>query len=662
MLAKSFALSAVYAALASAQNTPASVSLSPAAEIVDVHVTPANLSLFETETVQLTDNVIAAIKEHDEYAKYASLFEFGDSPTPRLSAHSRRAREAPRCKTMPGDPLYPNQAEWSLFDFFLGGALEKIVPIASPCYKQSQYNNYDAARCAELVKDWNTEEIYYQDNGALMNPLWYGMTCPIPASGDSANGTCTQGGYSEYAVKVSNVAQIQLAINLARNQNLRLVVRNTGHDYNGRSVGKGALSIWTHGLKEIKYIKDYASTTYKGPVFKLGAGVQGFELYEAADKYGVSAIAGICPTVGVTGGYSAGGGHSPLMQLFGLGSDQVLALEVVLASGRFVTATPEVNSDLYWALLGGGGGTFGIVTSAIVKVHRQVPVTTSTWTIATSETVSGDKLWEAFRFYFDSMPAYNRAKTYSFFTILSVGPGAYMWSMGPFFATDKTVDEYEALIKPFYEKCASLGIEVKANTTYHERFYPAYQATFAPLDWVIGGAGGIAANRLVPSDNWKDSEIRNQTVAAIRYAVDNGAVVSMYHQRPVEQENKTLNSANPAFRNEESQMVVITPVANQTPAGWQATVEKLTNTVMPPLREITPKGGAYGNEADIAEPNWQQSFWGANYPRLVQIKRKYDAGMLFYVHHGVGTEGWAIDDGGIIGKGVQSTNGPLCRV
>lgn len=159
MLAKSITLSAVYAAVASAQNAPGSVSLSPAAEVVDVSVTPANLSLFETETVQLTDNVIAAIKEHNEYAEYASFFEFGDSPSSKLSARTRRAHEAARCKTMPGDPLYPNKAEWNLFDSFLGGALEKIVPIGSPCYKQSQYNNYDAARCAELVKDWNTEEI-----------------------------------------------------------------------------------------------------------------------------------------------------------------------------------------------------------------------------------------------------------------------------------------------------------------------------------------------------------------------------------------------------------------------------------------------------------------------------------------------------------------------
>jgi len=56
--------------------------------------------------------------------------------------------------------------------------------------------------------------------------------------------------------------------------------------------------------------------------------------------------------VGVFGGYPTGGGHSPLMQLFGVGSDQVVALEVVLANGRFVTTTPSVNSDLYWAMLG----------------------------------------------------------------------------------------------------------------------------------------------------------------------------------------------------------------------------------------------------------------------------------------------------------------------
>lgn len=78
-----------------------------------------------------------------------------------------------------------------------------------------------------------------------------------------------------------------------------------------RSTGKNALSLWTHNLKEIKYIQNYKGNSYSGPVFKVGAGVQGFELYEAAEKYGVTAVAGICKSVGVFGGYVTGGGHSP---------------------------------------------------------------------------------------------------------------------------------------------------------------------------------------------------------------------------------------------------------------------------------------------------------------------------------------------------------------
>ncbi|RMZ72686.1 Restculine oxidase [Pyrenophora seminiperda CCB06] len=644
MLEKSFTRYLASAALALAAFA---ATVPPAAETLFADVTPANFSLFDFEAVQLTENIVAAIRGNAGFAEYASHFEFEDTSNSTLPVRARRARNAHRCKTMPGDELYPSKAVWDVFNVLLGGALQKIVPIGSPCYKNSGYSNYDAAKCADLVRNFDVEEIYYTDNGALMNPLYYGMTCPIPTSGDSATGTCTQGGYSEYAVKVNNVAQIQLAVNLARNLNLRLVVRNTGHDYNGRSVGKGALSIWTHGLKDIKYAEDYESLTYKGPVFKLGAGVQGFELYQAADKYGVSAIAGICPTVGVAGGYSAGGGHSPLMQLFGVGSDQIVALEVVLASGRFITVTPQVNSDLYWAMLGGGGGTFGVVTSVIVKVHRKVPVTTSAWTVTTSETVTADKFWEAFRFFYDNIPMYNRAKTYSYFSLMKLAPGTYMWSMAPFFATDKTVEEYEALIKPFYDKCASLGIELNANTSHYDSFYPAYQATFGTLNYYIGGAGAIPANRLVTSDNWETPGIRDLTFAAVQQAVDNAMMVNMYHQRPADLGNESVNSVNPAFRTEEAQIVMISSVKEQTAAGWKAASEVLKTQIMAPLRKVTPTGGAYGNEADIAEPNWQQAFWGPNYARLRQTKSKYNASMLFYVHHGVGTEGWMISDQGI---------------
>lgn len=95
-------------------------------------------------------------------------------------------------------------------------------------------------------------------------------------------------------MNVSTIAQIQLAVNMARNANLRLVVKNTGHCYLGKSNGAGALSVWTHNLKGITFLPEYKTEGYEGPAFKVEAGVTVREVYEAAEKYNVTALGGIC--------------------------------------------------------------------------------------------------------------------------------------------------------------------------------------------------------------------------------------------------------------------------------------------------------------------------------------------------------------------------------
>ena len=72
----------------------------------------------------------------------------------------------------------------------------------------------------------------------------------------------------------------------------QLVVKNTGHDFSGKSTGAGALGIWTHHLKEIDYIANYQSSSYQGPAVKLGAGVQAFEIYEKANELGFTFVGG----------------------------------------------------------------------------------------------------------------------------------------------------------------------------------------------------------------------------------------------------------------------------------------------------------------------------------------------------------------------------------
>lgn len=125
-----------------------------------------------------------------------------------------------------------------------------------------------------------------------MFPIYEGRTC-LPTT--DPHGSCTQGGYASYAVNVSSVAHIQLSLIFARLVNVRLVIKNTGHDYNGRSTGAGALSIWTYHLKDIVFHSHYQGSGYQGPAMKVGAGAQGFEVYEAADKHGVSIVGGLCP-------------------------------------------------------------------------------------------------------------------------------------------------------------------------------------------------------------------------------------------------------------------------------------------------------------------------------------------------------------------------------
>lgn len=284
-------------------------------------------------------------------------------------------------------------------------------------------------------------------------------------------------------------------------------------------------------------------------------------------------------------------------------------------------------------LSGGGGGTFGIVTSAILKAHQRVPVTTSTFSFATSSNVSVDTFWKGVAAYWDRMPLYNAAQTYSYWNILNVF-GSYIFTMEPFFATNKTIEEYEVLVDPLFKSLSELGIPLNVTTDHYESFYPAYQATFATYPQNIGSTTGVTANRLLPAENWNNETIRASTLQAIKDTVDHATILIGYHQAPLNPEGD-LNSVNPAFRKEASQLVIVKAVGgNGTTEDIKIAADDLTNNIMGSLKEASPAGGAYNNEADVGELDWQHAFWGENYPRLLEIKKKWDPTDLFYVHHG----------------------------
>jgi FAD/FMN-containing dehydrogenase len=474
-----------------------------------------------------------------------------------------------------------------------------------------------------------------------MSPLYQGETC-MPQSGNTS--TCELGGFPSYSVKATTVSQIQLAVNFARNLNLRLVVHNTGHDFLGKSTGAGALSIWTHNLKSISFIKSYSSPSYKGPAFKLGAGIQVLDLYEAAKKYGVTAVGGECKGVGVTGGYIAGGGHSPISSKYGMGADQVLSIDVVTPDGRFVTADEKNNKDLFWAIRGGGGGTFGVVTSMTVKVHPKMNFSGVTFTILSGPgtNVPDDIFWAALEAYWRKFPGYAAKGTYGYSSIFPLGPaGGYMWSMLPWLVPQMSLVDFKAMVTPLFDEWTALGLQFEPVFFEHDNFYDTWTSHF-PVEGVAN-SNLRTASRLFPIKNWADEVTLNKTISTIRSVIEDGSAFIQYNINGAAPAGTPDNAVNPAWRDATLYGIFGGGWAPDAPLEDIAFANKrITNDWGARFRAITPGSGGYLNEGDVMEPNFGQAFFGSNYDRLKRIKKATDPWNVFWAPTAVGSEDWYI--------------------
>jgi FAD/FMN-containing dehydrogenase len=160
--------------------------------------------------------------------------------------------------------------------------------------------------------------------------------------------------------RCSSTSHVQAAVRTAREHGLPLSVRGAGHDWAGRALRDGGLVIDLSSMREVTI--DPAATEAT-----IQAGVTGTDLLTAADPFGLVAVTGSCGGVGMIG-YTLGGGYGRLCSRFGLAADNLLAAEVVLADGSLVTADDDHDPDLLWALRG-GGGNFGVITSARIRLH-----------------------------------------------------------------------------------------------------------------------------------------------------------------------------------------------------------------------------------------------------------------------------------------------------
>ncbi|KAL9946053.1 hypothetical protein D7B24_000603 [Verticillium nonalfalfae] len=547
------------------------------------------------------------------------------------------APAASSCYCLPGDAFWPKESAWSRFNSTVGGRLVATVPIGSPCHDPT----YDAAACAQLQSQWTNPLTHIPSSSSVMQTYFANQSCD-PFT-DRAK-PCTLGNYVSYAVDVECSSDVARALKFAKANNLRVVVRNTGHDFLGRSTGAGALAIWTNHLKSIDFV-DWDDEYYTGPAVSVGAGVQGYEILEAANAKGLSVVTGECATVGLAGGFTQGGGHSALSTQFGLAADQTLSFHVITADGRTVTASPKVNPDLYWALSGGGGGTFGVVVGMTVRAYPAAPVGGALFQLL-KPTTTPEKFAAAIDAFQDALPGmidHGAMVVYYMNSMMLVVKPLTLWNSSAEHVRD-------VVLKPFTTALTEIGINlpVAYSTLSYRDHYDRYMGPLpkGSLEVARYQFGG----RLIPRSAFSDAN-RPALKAVIGNLTANGVLAvgsAGTYKKPA---GAADNSVFPAWRDTLVQMQLITDWDSKAP--WDNMLEaqrRMTEQFMPQIEAVTPGSGSYMNEADFRQPNWQKAFFGGNYAELLKIKNKWDPEGRLYVLKGVGSERWSV-----------AADGRMCR-
>ncbi|RFU28033.1 hypothetical protein B7463_g8305, partial [Scytalidium lignicola] len=543
-----------------------------------------------------------------------------------LAAQSSLAWASSSCHCFPGDACWPSTTAWSSLNRTVGGRLIATVPIGTPCHDPA----YNATECATLQSEWTLVQTHLDSSSSVMAPYFANQSCdPFTAESQS----CLLGNYVRYAINVSTVDDVIAGVKFAERNNIRFVIRNTGHDFLGRSTGAGALSVWTHYLKDIEFL-EWSDHHYQGSAVKVGAGVAGYEILEAASTKGLVVVGGECPTVGIAGGYTQGGGHSALSTEFGLAADQTLQFEVVTASGHLVTASRTENSDLYWALSGGGGGNYGVVVSMTVKTYPDTMVSGAGLQFAAAYTTP-DIFYQAVAEFHTLLPVMidNGTMIVYYFT------DSY-FIINPLTAYNKTSAQVKAILSPFINVLNNLSIPFEASYTEFATYQEHYATYMGPLPYGnIGASEYQFGSRLVPRSVIENNNDGLQVV--LRNVTKNGVLlvgIATDVSAPVTSGNVS-NAVLPAWRDALIHTYLTTAWNSTVP--WSNMVHNqdlMTNEFVPQLESVTPGSGAYMNEADFRQPNFQDVFFGANYKTLLAIKKKWDPNSLFYATKGVGSE------------------------
>lgn len=408
--------------------------------------------------------------------------------------------------------------------------------------------------------------------------------------------------------KCADAADVITVVNFGRENNMMISIRGGGHNAGGLGICDDGLVI---DLSNIKYVH----VDRKSKTVRVGGGTTWGDVDHAAHPFGLAVPAGIISTTGV-GGLALGGGVGYLSRKYGLTSDSILEVEMVLADGSFVTASAEENTDLYWAIRG-GGGNFGVITSFLFKGH---PVHTNfagptLWHIEKTE-----EILKWYRNFIMKAPE----DLYGFFATLTIPgppfPEALHWKkmcgviwnyLGAHKEADKIFKPVRDL-KPDFEHVGP--IPHPALNSMFDVFYPS------GLQWY-----------------WRADFIKDIPDEAVTQHVKFGKELptphSTMHLYPINGAAHKIGKSDTPWAYRDANWAQVMVGVDPDPANN----EKITKWTKDYYNAIHPysAGGAYINFMMDEGQERVKASYKDNYDRLVKIKNKYDPKNLFQVNQNI---------------------------
>jgi FAD/FMN-containing dehydrogenase len=567
------------------------------------------------------------------------------------SSASRRVR--------PSDAGWPSPAAWKRLNNAVGG---NLIPVDFPinaCVSSSQ-----SADCKTLFAN-------------LKNPYYVGDSAGVTQTLGWVDAWATRP--SVYAVAARNADDIAAAVDFARENNLRLVVKGGGHSYQGTSNAPDSLLIWTRHMHDVTIQPDFVPRGCKSApqrAVTVGSGTIWMQAYDAVTtKAGAYVQGGGCTTVGVAGLIQSGGFGS-FSKHYGTAASGLLEAEVVTADGKVRIANACTNSDLFWALKGGGGGTFGVVSKLTLRV-RDLPEFAggANFTVKASSDDAYRRLIRRFvAFYREALfnDHWGEQAHFSPDNKLEIS----MVHLG--LETEQSRKVWQPFLDWLGQSSSSYTIESEPEIGsmpfrhwwdvdwrkehHHDVFKTDSRAGASPnnvwwngdggqVGWVVWGFESLwmpasllrddsqekLANALFSASRFSEVELHfnkglagapADAIAAAEDTATNPAVCSAFALAIVADGQ---GPAYPGIPEHEPDIVKGRKAAD--------TVHRCMNE----LRAVASGGGAYVSESNFFESDFERSYWGDNHRRLAEIKKKCDPDGLFFVHNGVGSGQWSRD-------------------